>query len=457
MTTSSKLTPSRNLEPTRFYPRFPETVTPAHAVRSGYRLITQRNIIRSAARLLLFLLVLVFFIPTSGSAEDGSAFIRSALLAFLAISMLGIIQHLGTSVKLFLRTWPVWVLLLWFLLTSHWASYPDISIRRSIAYITIYLIAVSLAVSFEHPVDFQRPLYLGLALIFLANIVAAQIIPPNDAKLGVNGLYAQKNGAGAIALDVIMVMTFSIALRRPLIIKLFSACLVIIGWAFLISTQAKTSYATAVCLSFMIPVLSYLLLKPKAYMLLAAAVCALLFGVTVLVFQLMNVTLEELGKAIFVDLTFTNRTFIWNAIIPEIWHHPWTGAGFGSFWATGRLLNPINARPDEFFMDAKLINEAHNGYIDITLQAGFIGLALALVVMIRSVWQLCRAISIRPADRDGRVSCMIMLALGLAMAIANLTESQVFQYSNSVGYLFVLIVVQAERWRLGYEAEWEPH
>ena len=433
MTTSSKLTPSRNLEPTRFYPRFPETVTPAHAVRSGYRLITQRKIIRSAARVLLFLLVLVFFVPTSGSAEDGSAFIRTALLAFLAISMLGIVQHLGASVKLFLRTWPVWVLLLWFLLTSHWASYPDISIRRSIAYLTIYLIAVSLAVSFEHPVDFQRPLYLGLALIFLANIVVAQIIPPNDAKLGVNGLYAEKNGAGVIALYVIMVMTFSIGLRRLLISKLFSACLVILGWAFLISTQAKTSYATAVCLSFMIPVLSYLLLKPKAYMLFAAAVCALLFGVTVLVFQLMNVTLEELGKAIFVDLTFTNRTFIWDAIIPEIWRHPWTGAGFGSFWATGRLLNPINARPDEFFMDAKLINEAHNGYIDITLQAGFIGLALALLVMIRSMWQLCRAISIRPADRDGRVSCMIMLALGLAIAIANLTESQVFQYSNPVG------------------------
>jgi len=445
MRTSSKFIPSRNLEPTRF---FRETVPPAHAVRAGYRLITQRNIIRSAARFLLFLLVLVFFIPTSGSAEDGSAFIRSALLACLAISMLGIIQHIGTSVKLFLRTWPVWVLLLWFLLTSHWASYPDISIRRSIAYITIYLIAVSLAVSFEHPVDFQRPLYLALVLIFLANIVAAQIIPPNNAKLGVNGLYAQKNGAGVIALYVIMVMTVSIALRRPLITKLFSACLVILGWAFLISTQAKTSYAIAVCLSFMIPVLSYLLLKPKAYMLFAAAVCALLFGVMVLVFQLMNLTLEELGKAIFVDLTFTNRTFIWNAVIPEIWHHPWTGAGFGSFWATGRLLNPINARPDEFFMDAKLINEAHNGYIDIALQAGFIGLVLALLVMARAAWQLCRAISIRSDDCDGRVSCMIMLALGLAMVIANLTESLVFQYSNPVGYLFVLIVVQAERWGL---------
>ena len=445
MRTSPKFIPSRNLEPTRF---FRETVPPAHAVRAGYRLITQRNIIRSAARFLLFLLVLVFFIPTSGSAEDGNAFIRSALLACLAISMLGIIQHIGTSVKLFLRTWPVWVLLLWFLLTSHWASYPDISIRRSIAYITIYLIAVSLAVSFEHPVDFQRPLYLALVLIFLANIVAAQIIPPNNAKLGVNGLYAQKNGAGVIALYVIMVMTVSIALRRPLITKLFSACLVILGWAFLISTQAKTSYAIAVCLSFMIPVLSYLLLKPKAYMLFAAAVCALLFGVMVLVFQLMNLTLEELGKAIFVDLTFTNRTFIWNAVIPEIWHRPWTGAGFGSFWATGRLLNPINARPDEFFMDAKLINEAHNGYIDIALQAGFIGLVLALLVMARAAWQLCRAISIRSDDCDGRVSCMIMLALGLAMSIANLTESLVFQYSNPVGYLFVLIVVQAERWGL---------
>ncbi len=414
--------------------------------------------IRSVASLLSLLLVLLLFIPTSGSAADGNAFVRSMLIALLCISALGIIQRVGPALKIFCRTWPVWVLLLWFLITSQWASYPDISIRRSIAYITIYLIALSLAVSFEHPTDFQRPLYLGLALIFLINIVAAEIIAPTDAKLGINGIYSQKNSAGGIALYVLLVMTFSVALRQSLLTKLITIGLIILGWVFLLSTQAKTSTDIAVLFTFAVPTVAYIKSQPTFFRLFASMTFMSLLAGIVIFLQMFNVTLDDLGKMIFTDLTFTNRTLIWDALIPEISRHPWTGAGFGSFWATGHLLNPIiNARPDEFFMDAKVINEAHNGYIDITLQAGFIGLALALLIIVRSVWQLCRAISTPRADRDGRISCIILLTLALGICIANLTESQVFQYSNPVGYLFVLIVVQAERWRLGYEPQWEIH
>lgn len=456
MTTSSQLTSAHNAQRTRPYLRLPKTFNAGGAADRESRLITQRNMIRSVARLLSLLLVLLLFIPTSGSAADGNAFVRSTLLGLLCISALGTIQRVGATLKLFCRTWPVWGLLLWFLITSQWASYPDISIRRSLAYITIYLIALSLAVSFEHPTDFQRPLYQGLALIFLINIVAAGTLAPNDAKLGINGIYAQKNSAGGIALYVLLVMTFSVALRQSLLAKLITIGLIILGWVFLLSTQAKTSTSIAVFFTFTVPTVAYLLSQPFSYQLLGSMILISSLAIVVIFLQIFNITSDDLAKMIFVDLTFTNRTLIWDALIPEIWRHPWTGAGFGSFWATGHLLNPIiNARPDEFFMDAKLINEAHNGYIDITLQAGFIGLALALLIIVRSVWQLCRAISTRRADRDGRISCIILLALGLAICVANLTESYVFQYSNPVGYLFVVIVVQAERWRLGYEPQRE--
>lgn len=448
MTTSADFTAAPNPPPPRGFASLLRGFSIGDA--REFRLILQRNVIRWISRLLLLLLILSLFIPTSGSAADGNTFVRSALLLILAVSCLGIIQRVGFTLKLFCRTWPVWLLLLWLLVTSEWASYPDISIRRSIAYVTIYIIALSLAVSFKHPTDFLRPLYVGLSLIFLINILSAETLGLNAPKFSVSGIYAQKNSAGGIALYVLLVMTFSLALRQSLLTKLFTIALMALAWIFLLSTQAKTSTGIGVLFTFAVPMIAYLISQPLQYRLISCTICIVLAAGFVIALQIFQVPWDELARAIFVDLTFTSRTLIWDALLPEIWRHPWTGAGFGSFWATGQLFNPIsNGTPNDFFMDAKLINEAHNGYIDVTLQAGFIGLALAVLIIARSVWQFCRAIGTLRADRDGRICCIIQLALVLAIGVANLTESLVFQYSNPVGYLFLLIVVQGERWRLG--------
>ena len=223
MTTSANLTSAANPPPPSGFASLSRSFRAGDARQ--FRLILQRNVIRWVSRLLLLLLILSLFIPTSGSAADGNTFVRSALLVILAVSCLGIIQRVGFTLKLFCRTWPVWLLLLWLLMTSEWASYPDISIRRSIAYVTIYIIALSLAVSFEHPTDFLRPLYVGLSLIFLINILSAETLGLNAPKFSVSGIYAQKNSAGGIALYVLLVMTFSLALRQSLLTKLFTIAL----------------------------------------------------------------------------------------------------------------------------------------------------------------------------------------------------------------------------------------
>jgi exopolysaccharide production protein ExoQ len=442
---------TRAAYPATYHPASLETSGGTQVVPHGTRLMSQRNFIRSVARVLLMLLILLLFIPIPGTNAEGNSFVRFTLIFFLSIGVVALLQHPGVTLQLIQRTWPVCLLVIWLVMTSQWAAYPDISIRRSVAYLVFYMIALSLSASFEHPADFRRPLNLALGLIFFINIIVVEITIPIEPKLGVNGIYGQKNGAGVIALYLILIMTCSIFLPKPAFTKLSTMGFAVFGWVFLFSTHAKTSIGAAAFLSITVPIIYYVILRPRSYKLFIGIVLVLLLGAGILSLQFLNLTLEELGRAIFTDLTFTNRTLIWNALIPEIQRHPWTGAGFGSFWATGQTLNPIKqARPDEFFMNAKLINEAHNGYIDITLQAGIIGLVLTLLVIARCVWQLCGAIGMPHTDKGGRISCMILLGLVLAIVIDNLTESQIFQYSNSVGYLFVLIVVQAERWKLGY-------
>jgi exopolysaccharide production protein ExoQ len=78
------------------------------------------------------------------------------------------------------------------------------------------------------------------------------------------------------------------------------------------------------------------------------------------------------------DLTFTGRTDIWKAVLAET-TNPLIGAGHYSFWLGDR----VERISQSFFYH---LNEAHNGFLEVYLNAGLIGLTLLLVVLV-SCWK----------------------------------------------------------------------
>ncbi len=423
---------------------------PAHRGR-------QRRVVRWIGIQLMLMLILLFFVPMPGNAEDGNAFFRLLIFGILAIAILAVIERPMMAADLFRRLWPLSLLLVWLLVTSRWATYTDISVRRGFAYVLIFAIAISLAVSFDRPRDLHRPLFIALGAVFMVNLVSADTTAPIDAAMGVNGIYAQKNGAGALALYLILASSSAVVLYRRFTFKLLPLVLAVLGWSFLVSTRAKTSMATAALLTPGLPLLGYLLSRPVLPKALVASALGLLVGAALFMQHLLGITSEQVGQAVFGDLTFTNRTFLWDSLYPEIARHPWTGVGFGSFWGTGQLLNPIrDALPNAFFMAPDVVNEAHNGYIDITLQAGYVGLGLTIFVILRAVRALCAVIGTPRMAREDRIVCTMLLGFVLALVVSNCTESQIFSPSNPIGYMFVVIAVQAERWRAALGRELIP-
>lgn len=414
----------------------------------------QRRMVRRVGGQLMLALVALLFVPMSGSAQDGNATFRWLVLGMAAISAIAVVERPQLALALLKRLWPMLLLLAWLLVTSRWASHPDISIRRSFAYCLMLLIAVSLAVSFDHPVELHRPLMQALSAVLILNWISAHSLTPVDPALGVNGIYAQKNGAGALALYVIVVANSAILLYRRWYLKAFSIAVVLLAWGFLISTHAKTSMATAGLLSIATPILPKIFTQRLDNRARAVSVLALLAGCALFTQYALGISWQRVGEAIFTDLTFTNRTFIWDALYPEIGRHPWTGAGFGSFWATGELVNPIsNAPSDAFFMSQGVINEAHNGYIDIALQAGYVGLILTVLVILNAVRGAASVIAAPNVSRSERIAATMLLCVLIAQAASNCTESQIFSPSNPIGYMFVVVAVQAERWRLAIRAK----
>src|SRR4030066_1582103 len=81
-------------------------------------------------------------------------------------------------------------------------------------------------------------------------------------------------------------------------------------------------------------------------------------------FDLIGMFITSLGR----DVTLTGRIYIWKDLL-AFNTDPWIGVGYGSFWLGERLL----IMWDRFNFP---INESHNGYLNVYLELGMIGIVL---------------------------------------------------------------------------------
>jgi len=133
--------------------------------------------------------------------------------------------------------------------------------------------------------------------------------------------------------------------------------------------HSTTSLITLLAGSFVIASLK-LSFVPKrffgTFVLTILALCA----IAELTIGVYRPVVEFFGK----DVTLTDRTLVWSDVISMVdW--PLVGTGFESFWLGSRLDTLWEKwwwRP----------NQAHNGYIEIYLNLGLIGLALLAVMLL---------------------------------------------------------------------------
>ena len=108
------------------------------------------------------------------------------------------------------------------------------------------------------------------------------------------------------------------------------------------------------------------------------------------------------------DPTLTGRTFIWQTLL-SMHTNPFLGTGYESFWLGPRL--------DWIWRRCGPIGEAHNGYLEVYLNLGIIGLSLLVVFLISSYRNICRMLA--PFSSLGSLS----LALWIVLLFRNMTEA----------------------------------
>ena len=106
--------------------------------------------------------------------------------------------------------------------------------------------------------------------------------------------------------------------------------------------------------------------------------------------------------------TFTGRTELWNILL-SMHTNPLVGTGYESFWLGPRL--------QMIWAKFAVVNEAHNGYLEIYLNLGLIGLLLLSGVLITSYRTICKRLM--PHSSFGALS----LALWTVLLFYNVTEA----------------------------------
>jgi exopolysaccharide production protein ExoQ len=372
--------------------------------------------------------------PWAGSDQDPLT--RGIWLALYLVMIYLVAPHWREVVDLMKRNIWIPVLMLLVLGSAAWSGDPGLTARRAVAIDLGALYGYYLAVRFS-TAEVVRLLRIAIAVALLLSVAFIVFLPSygiyQDLFRGSTwrGVFLHKNPLGrAAALGVLLALLPAQWYRRraPVIALSGVALVLLIG-------SASTTALLAAALPCVIAVVVYAARRLGGQACFALAILASAgvlgtsaFGPGLPIGHLQQATLTALGK----DRTLTDRTSVWRAVRPEIAQKPWLGYGVSGFWrgwdgpsaAVWALVpwHPVHS---------------HNGYLDLALDLGLVGLCVfvaGLFVIVRQALRLVR--------RRSSLTCLWAL-LFLAFLLVESSAESVLVRPNSIWWILYVFTAAA--------------
>jgi exopolysaccharide production protein ExoQ len=319
----------------------------------------------------------------SGGASEGDG-VDQLAIDFSFNAKLSLLVLFVTCVLLFLR-WKkilaiiyknpfIWLLLLILYLSYFWSLLPDQTLKYAVYATGATLFGLYLGTRYSLK-EQMKLLAWTFALMLILSILFAVGLPKYGLMGGVwegawRGIFTHKNQFG-LFLVVAGVLFFLQALRKDKFSWLFwlllSAC---IGTAVL--SRSTTTLAN-LGLMLMLCII-YRVLRWRYEILISALLLGAVAGIVAILFFIGYIESDALFAAFGKDATFSGRTLIWDAVLEAIKLRPWQGYGLAAFW--NGIEGPSGIV--ELSVGAK-VAYAHNGFLDICLSIGIVGLSIFLL------------------------------------------------------------------------------
>jgi len=329
------------------------------------------------------------------------------------------------------RNFWFWFLLFWTCLSILWSYAPLVTTRHIIALCgtTLFSVYVVNNIGIQ---KYIRLLAISLLIINISSYFFIIFFP--DIGIGHvvsaewKGIFTHKNHLGkAASLSVMIFFYLFLTVKKEKWVW-FAGLLASTG--LLIGCQSAAATIISVCT--VIVMSAYYLAKKMPALLwgILLGSLALLF-ISQLFFHLPTggQILGYFGK----DETLTGRTQLWDFSIHMALRKPWLGYGYGGFWLGSKGPSAEAWAGMRMGMD---ITHSHNGFIEIALGVGGVGLFLSIAAYLQGIF---RAIKFQSKKTSG-VHYAIYLFLLLWMLPYNFTE-QAFLYRNNIFWVLFSSVV----------------
>ncbi len=314
-----------------------------------------------------------------------------------------------------------------------WSQDAEVSLRKLLSFLLTTAFAFYFAARFSARSQVRMVLIatslLAVASVALVVLAPGAAVDHNQHAGAWQGVFAGKNTC-AMVMAVGLAAAIVYRPRGP-VLRCLKVCLMAMFAGIILMADSSSALVVIALLWISLPVLAHLARYQKPT---RAVLLSLLFLAGSLLAIAVVTYLPVLLKLLNRDPTLTGRTDIWKAVLQSIFKHPLLGYGYGAFWLglKGESANVVLAVK-------WAIPNAHNGFLDVWLSLGAVGLAAigyALSRALRRIWRLLLSSGLR---QNLWLICVVLLVLAY-----NMDESVLIAAPSLMWTLFAAAVCGLE-------------
>ena len=352
--------------------------------------------------------------------EEGNPLDRTIFFILILLAVGILMSRSFQWGDFFARNFALMMLLSFALVSVLWSDFPFVAFKRWFRDLGNYLV-ILVALSDPHPLEAVRTLLRRLCYLLVPlSIVFIKYFPDLGKEYWswtgaamFTGVTTNKNSLGAVCLVSGIFFFWDTVTRwadrkeRPTkrILIVNFAFMAMTLWLMNLARSATSSVCLVIGCLVIVAAHSRTFKRHPTFLKVLIPVCFLLYLILAFGFDINGQLAGALGR----DPTLTDRTFIWKILL-NMHTNPLVGTGYESFWLGPRL---------EFFSReyGASLTEAHNGYLEVYLNLGLVGLFLICGLLITSYRNICRRLT--PFSNLASLN----IALWTIMLFYNMTEA----------------------------------
>ncbi len=315
------------------------------------------------------------------------------------------------------------------MISVSWSEDPWLSAREGLVLFLTYAFGSYLACRYTERqfLDLFGASAFWCCLICLAlGVFVPRLGVMSDLHGSWRGMFDHKNVLGQyMAISALGLLLLSVRggvrpwlARSGLVLAIMLLCL----------SRSMTSVVVLVGMVALFAVVWWIRGRPTLAVVVALALAAGCVGLTWASDRLGD-GLGELTSLLERDPTLTGRTDLWELLLELVWDRPWLGYGYGVFWKgdKGKYVQLVV----RWFP-----TQAHNGFLNVLVDFGSIGLLLVVVHFARCG---VRAFVRTQTDPGAGLECMLGIILFSAIFVMNITESNLIGTNNFIWVTYIVM------------------